>query len=84
MTSVQQFFPMVPTGMDWEAWNGNLIMWYAEESIAFHEEADWQIVAKNVSELPTFCNYPVPDPDSFENWQDWALEFTQIINGPSN
>jgi hypothetical protein len=23
-------------------------------------------------------------PNSFENWQDWALEVTTIINGRSN
>jgi hypothetical protein len=27
--------------------------------------------------------YPVPSPDTYQNWQDWAIEFTEIINGPS-
>jgi hypothetical protein len=27
--------------------------------------------------------YPVPLPDTFDTWQDWAKEFTEIINGPS-
>ena len=79
--SEQQFFPFVPSGMDWEAWNGNLVMYYSEEPIPYNTEVDWRITAKNVSQLPTFAAYPVPDPDLFQNWQDWAYEFTLIING---
>jgi hypothetical protein len=83
MATQQPFYPYLPEHMDWDSWNGNLIMWYSAESIGIHPEIDWQITAKNVSQSPTFSAYPVPDPDTFENWQDWALEFTQIINGPS-
>lgn len=81
--AIQQFFPFVPQNMDWELWNGNLIMYYSEEPIPYAQETDWQVVAKNVSQLPTFTAYPVPDPDLYDNWQDWASEFTLIINGPS-
>jgi hypothetical protein len=69
--------------MDWEAWNGNLIMFYSEEAVPFHSEKEWQITAKNVAQLPTFLAYPVPDPDLYPDWQSWANEFTLIINGPS-
>ena len=81
--ALQQFFPFIPDGMDWQSWNGNLIMYYAEEPISYMPEEEWITVAKNVSELPTFVNYPVPDPTGYENWQSWAKEFTQIINGPT-
>ena len=82
--SLQTFFPFIPEGSDWQTWNGNLVMFYSEELIPYTiDELDWKFVAKNVSQLPTFNVYPVPDPDLFENWQDWASEFTLIINGPS-
>jgi hypothetical protein len=81
--SIQQFFPFVPQHMDWEAWNGNLIIFYSEESVPFHPEAEWQMTAKSVAQLPTFSAYPVPDPDLYPDWQTWADEFTLIINGPS-
>jgi hypothetical protein len=81
--SVQQFFPFVPDYMDWEAWNGNLIIFYSEEPVPFHPETEWQITAKSVAQLPTFSAYPVPDPDLYNDWQSWANEFTLIINGPS-
>jgi hypothetical protein len=82
--SLQTFFPFIPEGSDWQTWNGNLVMFYSEELIPYTiDELDWKFVAKNVSQLPTFNTYPVPDPELFENWQDWASEFTLIINGPS-
>lgn len=80
----QTFFPFIPAGSDWQSWNGNLVMFFSEELIPYTtNELEWKFVAKNVSQLPTFIAYPVPDPDLYDNWQDWASEFTLIINGPS-
>jgi hypothetical protein len=82
--AVQNFFPFSPSGATWESWNGNLIMFFGEEPIPYNNEINWKQTAANVAELPTFSVYPVPDPNRFASWQDWALEFTQIINGPSS
>ena len=79
--AVQDFFPFVPQYSTWEDWNGNLIMFYAEEIISYTEEKDWKMTAKNLVQLPTFLTSPVPDPDLYENWQDWADQFTLIVNG---
>jgi hypothetical protein len=81
--ALESFFPFTPDYMTWEEWNGNLIMFYGEQPIPVLPEIDWKIVADNVSQLPTFLNYPVPDPELYEKWQDWAYEFTEIINGPT-
>jgi hypothetical protein len=81
--AIQSFFPCGPDFMSWEDWNGNLVMFYGEEPIPALPEIDWKIVASNVAQLPTFLSYPVPDPALYENWQDWAYEFTEIINGPT-
>jgi hypothetical protein len=81
--ALQQFFPFDPEGSDWESWNGNLIMFYGEEPIPYLPELDWGDVARSVAELPTFVNYPVPSPESYADWQSWAREFTEIINGPT-
>ena len=58
-------------------------MFYGEEPIPFNDELNWQQTASSVAQLSTFSVYPVPDPNQFENWQDWASEFGQVINGPS-
>jgi len=70
--------------MDWQSWNGNLIMYYAEEPVPYGEEVFWASTAKSIAELPTFAAYPVPDPSEYADWQTWARDFTEIINGPSN
>ena len=82
MSVLKQFFPFVPDYMSWEDWNGNLLVFYSEETIPYNTEDEWRTTADNVAQLPSFAKYPVPDPDLFENWQDWAREFTLIINGP--
>ena len=46
-------------------------------------EDNWKQVAKNISQLTTFENYPVPDPEAFETWQEWASALSFILNGPS-
>ena len=80
----QEFFPFIPTGSSWENWNGNLVMFYGAQPIPYANEDQWKVVAKNVAQLPFFAAYPVPDPELFEDWGDWALQFTLIINGPSS
>lgn len=79
----QQFFPFIPDYMSWEDWNGNLILYYSQEPVPYSEELLWQGTAKNIAELPTFAAYPVPDPDQYSDWQSWAKDFTEIINGSS-
>lgn len=80
----QAFFPCTPNGMSWEDWNGNFIIYYGQEPIAYHTEEEWQIAANQIASLTTFAAYPVPTADGFENWQDWALQVTEIINGSSH
>lgn len=83
MANFQQFFPFSPDYSTWEDWNGNLITFYAQEPISYTDETGWKTVARNVVGLPTFSVYGMPDPDLFENWQDWAEAFTLTVNGPS-
>jgi hypothetical protein len=80
---IQEFFPCVPTLMSWEDWNGNLAIYYGQTNIMQAPEKDWRAAAQNIAESETFGVYPVPSPFKFESWQDWALAFTEIINGPS-
>jgi hypothetical protein len=69
--------------MSWEDWNGNMAIYYGQEHIVFQPEENWRAAAQHMSSLAVMEPYPVPSPDKFENWQDWANEFTLIINGPA-
>ena len=79
----EAFFPVSPDYMSWEDWNGNFIIYYGQEPIGTSSEEDWKVVANQIAELQTFSAYPIPDPDIFDNWQDWAKEVGESINGPS-
>ena len=79
----QQFFPVLPDYMSWDEWNENLLIYYGQRNIQLSPEEDWRIGAYNIVQSPVFGRYPIPDPDTFNTWQDWAMEFTTIINGPS-
>jgi hypothetical protein len=82
-SSIQEFFPCGPEYSSWEDYNGNLVMFYGREPIGHFAEEDWKIAASQVSELATFANYPVPSPELYTEWQEWAKDFSQIVNGPS-
>lgn len=69
--------------MSWDDYNGNLVMYYGREPIPVTPEEDWKLTAESILSLATFANYAIPDPDLYQNWQDWARDFTQILNGPS-
>jgi hypothetical protein len=69
--------------MTWEEWNGNMAVYYSQEPIVFSSEEEWKLAAQHMSSLVQFETYPVPSPDNYDNWQDWASEFTLTINGPS-
>lgn len=79
---MEQSFPFGVDYMTWESWNGNFIQWFGEQPIPFNEEINWRETAAVIASLPQFAPYPLPMPDIFVNWQDWASEVTNILNGP--
>lgn len=84
MSNFQQFFPFLPDHSTWENFNGNLVLYYAEEGIPYMDEINWRVTAKNITQVVKFSGYIVSDPDLFPSWQDWAREFGLIINGKPN
>jgi|TARA_R110000868_G_scaffold15996_3_gene72346 hypothetical protein len=80
----QQFFPFSPEYSTWDDWNGNLLHYYGEQSISVLPEDQWREVAMSIISTPFFGVYGIPDPLSYESWQEWAEQFTLVLNGPSN
>ena len=69
--------------MTWDDFSGNLAIYYGREHIMFAPEDNWKAGADNIASMSTFAAFPVPTPDRYETWQEWAKDFTEIINGPS-
>ena len=78
-----QYFPYSPEYSSWEDFNGNLIIAYGYEPVPYHSEKDWLETARAMSQMSTFAVYPIPNPEMFTNWSDWAKEFSLIVNGSS-
>ena len=79
--SQQPFFPCLPDLMSWEDWNGNLAIYYGQQNIMFSSEENWKEAATNMMKMESFGAYPLPNPEPYDSWQDWAKEFTLSING---
>jgi hypothetical protein len=83
MSGTQPFFPFLPAYSTWDDWLGNVAIYYNQELIPLVDEPNWKEAAKDIVELSTFASYPVPRPERYEDWQQWATDFTEQINGPS-
>ncbi len=80
----QTVFPFIPEHTDWQAFNGNLIMYYGQEPLPISSEINWKDTARNLVQTPSFASYGIPNPESFESWQTWAQQFVLLINGQPN
>ena len=80
----QQFFPFSPESSSWEDWNGNFIIYYGQLNIPSDTEENWKNAASVIASTFTFSAFPIPTPDTYDNWQDWASEVSLIINGKSH
>jgi hypothetical protein len=76
----QQLFPFLPGYSTWEEFNGNLVMFYSQNNISFNDEANWDITAREIAQSPAFQRFGTPDPQTYDNWEDWALEFNNLVN----
>lgn len=81
--SLQRHFPFLPDYMSWEDWNGNLAIYFGQLNIPFTDETDWQTTAKVIAGDTAMSSFPVPHPDGYADWQQWAKDFTEIVNGQS-
>jgi len=78
---INQFFPVLPNFTSWEDYTGQLAMYYGQEPFAMASEDNWQETAASIASTPTFSSYAIPDATSYSSWQEWADDFTTIVNG---
>jgi hypothetical protein len=71
----------LPDYSSWEDWNGNLLHYFGEQQFPFLPEEQWLDVAMAVTVNPVFDKYAIPNPETFEKWQDWANGLIAAVNG---
>lgn len=75
---ILEFLPDFAT---WDEWNGNLVLYFAEEQFPIVNELFWPEVAHAVTVSPRFDQFGVPNPAYFSDWQSWAKSLTLAVNG---
>lgn len=81
MADIKEIIQFLPTDMEWDNWNGNLLHYYGEEPIPYVSEDNWTVVADYLAGLATFANYSIPNSTGYQEWQLWAKDFIESVNG---
>ena len=42
----------------------------------------WRDWAENLLDTPTFEGQNAPDPFQFDDWEEWAMRFNQVVELP--
>jgi hypothetical protein len=84
MTINEKFFPFSTNFSSWEDWNGNFVIYYGQLNIPQTSEEEWKDAANTIAGSVTFSAFPIPSPEKYDNWQDWAEDVALSINGKSH
>jgi len=79
-----QSFPFSTEYNNFEEWSGNFIMWYGKEAIGQGDDNNWQEIANQIVNTPSFAAYGLKSPEEYDTWQEWAKDLTLAINGPTH
>lgn len=71
---------ILPVGLEFKQWVDALRNEYPDADLPlFVDENNWKQWAESLIIIPTFNNVALPDPRGFNNWQEYAVRFTEII-----
>jgi hypothetical protein len=79
-----QSFPFGTAYSSFEEWSGNFIQWYGKEAIGQGTDDNWQEIAHQIVNTPSFSAYGIKSPNEYDTWQEWAEDITLAINGPTH
>jgi hypothetical protein len=78
-----QNIPFLPSDSTWEAWNGNMLHYFSQETLPYVVEESWREFAHAMVGLATFDAYGIPAPENYDQWQDWVSSMITAVNGPN-
>ena len=68
-----------------ESWASLMVEQYAAQQLSIPSlTTDWKLWAKGLLAIDVFTNEACPDPDTFDNWFDWAAAMLGAINPGAN
>jgi hypothetical protein len=70
-----------PRYQTWNGWASLICEEYADQSLDQPgDEANWALWADAVKGIDTFAKNGIPAPELYDNWQDWAAQFSSIMS----
>lgn len=68
-----------PRGMTWAQYNALLVEQFAEQQLTPVPESQWRDFVDGMAALGNFVREGVPDSRGFRSWQEWAQQYTGIM-----
>lgn len=69
-----------PRYQTWNGWASLICEQYAAQSLGNPpDEKSWMIWADAIKGIDLFAKNGIPGPELYDNWQDWAAQFSAIM-----
>jgi hypothetical protein len=79
-----QSIPFIAGDNTWDSWNGSMLHYFGEEPLPRVDEDNWPAFARDMISLTAFSAFGLPEPDSYDRWQDWVSAVVTMVNGPTS
>jgi hypothetical protein len=64
-----------------ESWASLMVEQYAAQQLSIPmDDTDWKLWGQGLLAIDVFTNEGVPNPEQFDDWQDWASALLGAIN----
>lgn len=81
MLSTQSPFVYDPRYHTFESWASLMVEQYAAQQLSIPTaDTDWVLWGQGLLAIDVFTNEAVPNPEQFDDWQDWAAALFGAIN----
>ena len=82
--NVQSALVYDPRYHTFESWASLMCEQYAAQQLEYpNQSTDWKAWGAGLNAIDLFTNNAVPNPYSFDDWQDWASSLVNVMNGGS-
>lgn len=72
-----------PRGHTFESWSALMVEAYASQQLQMNlTEDNWKDFATGMLAIGLFNNDAIPQPESFNKWNEWAEAVVNIVNHP--
>lgn len=68
-----------PIGMTAVEWTDRMALLLRVSTLRIDREEDWKAWARHVIQSPEISRYNPPQPETFDEWTEWAWRFNQTV-----